>query len=457
MGYIPHSSAERSALLREIGAASVDDLFSTVPRAVYRTEPPALPAPQSEIEIRRAMAALAAKNANLSNWTSFLGAGLYVHHSPAFVSQLLLRGEFLTAYTPYQAEVSQGTLTAIYEFQTHISLLTGMDLANASMYEGASAFVEAVLMAERLSKKRSKVVVSKGVHPEYLTALGTYLANFPFQIVQIGLGPDGRTDGAALAAAVDDSTFAVALQSPNVVGVVEDWRSAANAAHERGALAIGAINELFSVGILKPPGEEGIDIACGEAASFGVPPSFGGPLVGFLACRDAFKRQIPGRLVGKAFDAEGRPGFTLTLATREQHIRRERATSNICTNQGLIALAATMTISALGKQGLRETAVQCLSKAEYFKSAIAGSARSGGPLSVAFPGKTFNEFALRSSVPVEKVLSALEAKGILGGVSLAKLAPLESAWKDLLLVAVTERNTRAEIDRYVETVGSVQP
>jgi glycine dehydrogenase subunit 1 len=453
MGYIPHSPAERSLLLREIGAASIDDLFSTVPRAVYGTHPPPLPAPQSEIEIRRSMGAMAARNADGSRWASFLGAGLYAHHSPAFVSQLLLRGEFLTAYTPYQAEVSQGTLTAIYEFQTHIALLTGMDIANASMYEGASAFVEAVIMAERLTKKRSKVVISRGVHPEYLTAICTYLANFPYKVVYVDLDADGRTDPAALAAAIDESTFAVALQSPNVLGVVEDWQAAADAAHAKGALAIGAVNEMFSLAVLKAPGDAGIDIACGEAASFGLSPSFGGPLVGFLACRDAFKRQIPGRLVGKALDAEGREGFCLTLSTREQHIRRERATSNICTNQGLMALAATMTLSALGKHGLRETAVQCLSKAEYFKGALAAA---GGPCRLAFAGRTFNEFALRCAVPVEAVLSALEAKGILGGVPAGRIAPWEKTWKDLLLVAVTERNTRADIDRYVDVVRSVR-
>jgi glycine dehydrogenase subunit 1 len=456
MTYVPHSPAERAALLKEVGAASIDDLFSTVPREVYRTDLPPLPPPKSEIEIRRQMGALAGRNSNVSDRTSFLGAGLYAHHSPAFVSQLLLRGEFLTAYTPYQAEASQGTLTAIYEFQTHVALLTGMDIANASMYEGASAFVEAVLMAERLTKKRTKVVVSKGVHPEYLTALCTYLANFPFRIVQVGLGPDGRTDAAALAAAVDETTFAVGLQSPNVLGVVEDWQAAADAAHAKGALAIGAVNEMFSLAVLKAPGHSGIDIACGEAASFGVPPSFGGPLVGFLSCRDAFKRQIPGRLVGLAADAEGRPAFCLTLSTREQHIRREKATSNICTNQGLMALAATMTLSALGKHGLRETALQCLSKAEYFKAAVTAAAAAGGPCTLAFAGKTFNEFALRCALPVETVLAALEARGILGGVPMKRIAPWEPAWKDLLLVAVTERNTREEIDRAVEVLRSVR-
>jgi glycine dehydrogenase subunit 1 len=449
MRYIPNSPSERQALLQAIGAPSLDALFATVPKSVYRTSPPDLPPPASEIEVRRAMGALAAKNANLSEWTSLLGAGLYSHHSPAFVSQLLLRGEFLTSYTPYQPEISQGTLTAIYEFQTHIALLTGMDVANASMYEGASAFVEAVLMAERLTKKRGKVVVSSALHPEYRQCLKTYLANFPFTIVEVPVGADGTTDAAALAAAVDDTTFAVALQSPNVFGVVEDWNLLASAARAGGAVSIGVVNEMFSLAVLQPPGAAGIDIACGEAASFGVPPSYGGPLVGFLACRDAAKRQIPGRLVGRAVDADGSQGFCLTLSTREQHIRREKATSNICTNQGLFALAATMTLSALGKHGLRETAVQCLSKAEYLK---AGVRALHGPFSVAFAGRTFNEFAIRCRARIEDVLARAEAAKILGGVPFFRLAPAERHWHDLLLVAVTERTPRTGLDAFLDVL-----
>ncbi len=451
MRYIPSSPAERASLLQAVGVRSMDDLFATIPRAVLRSGPPDLPPPASEIEVRRDFGRLAAKNANLSEWTSFLGAGLYSHHSPAFVSQLLLRGEFLTSYTPYQAEVSQGTLTAIWEFQSHIALLTEMDVANASMYEGASATVEAVLMAERLTKKRTKVVVSAALHPEYRACLKTYLANFPFTIVEAPLAEDGRTDAAALSAAVDDSTFAVVVQSPNVFGVVEDWEAAAKAAHARGAIAIGVVNEMFSLAVLSGPGAAGVDIACGEAASFGVPPSFGGPLVGFLACKDAFKRQIPGRLVGKTVDADGKPGFCLTLSTREQHIRRERATSNICTNQGLFALAATMTLSALGKHGLRETAVQCLSKAEYLKAAVHAMK---GPFSVAFPGKTFNEFALRCGVPPEDVLKRSEARKILAGVPYARLAPGDGVYRDLLLVAATERTPREGMDAFLDVLRS---
>ena len=451
MRYIPNSPDERAELLAAVGAESVDDLFATVPRAVYHGKTPPLPPPASEIEVRRDFGALAARNASLSDFTSFLGGGLYAHHSPAFVSQLLLRGEFLTAYTPYQPEVSQGTLTAVYEFQTHIALLTGMDIANASMYEGASAFVEAVLMAERLTKKKTKVVVSLGVHPEYRQCLRTYLANFPFSIVEVPVGPDGATDAAALEAAVDDATFAVAIQSPNVFGVVEGWDGVAAAAHAKNALAIGVVNEMFSLAVLQPPGARGVDIACGEAASFGVPPSFGGPLVGFLACRDAFKRQIPGRLVGKTVDADGAPAFCLTLSTREQHIRREKATSNICTNQGLFALAATMTLSALGKKGLRETALQCLAKAEYLK---AGVRALRGPFSLAFSGKTFHEFALRCGPGVDAVLARAEEKRILAGVPWARLDPYGKDHRDLLLVAVTERVPRAGLDGLLAVLGS---
>jgi glycine dehydrogenase subunit 1 len=434
MLYIPNSPDERAELLAAVGASSVDDLFATVPRAVTRREAPPLPPPASEIEVRRDLGAVAAKDASLADWTSFLGAG-----------------EFLTAYTPYQPEVSQGTLTAVYEFQTHVALLTGMDIANASMYEGASSFVEAVLMAERLTKKKTRVVVSEGVHPEYRRCLRTYLANFPFAIVEVPVGADGATDAAALAAAVDDATFAVALQSPNVFGVVESWEGLASAAHAHGALAIGVVNEMFSLAVLQPPGACGVDIACGEAASFGVPPSFGGPLVGFLACRDAFKRQIPGRLVGKTTDADGAPGFCLTLSTREQHIRREKATSNICTNQGLFALAATMTLSALGKKGLRETALQCLAKTQYVK---AGVKALPGPFSLAFAGKTFNELAVRCGPPVDEVLRRAEERKILAGVPFARLDPNGSAHRDLLLVAVTERVPRSGLDGLLDVLRS---
>ena len=449
MRYVPNSPAEQAALLKEIGVASVDELFATVPGDVLLKEPPPLGPPMSEIELRRELGAMSVKNAAATCFASFLGAGLYAHHSPAFVSQLLLRGEYLTSYTPYQPEVSQGTLTAIWEFQSHVALLTGLDVANASMYDGATALVEAVLMAERLAKKRTKVVVSRTIHPEYRATLRTYLAYLGLEIVEVPAGADGVTNPAALAAAVDETTFAVAVQSPNVFGLVEDWSVAAETAHGHGALAIGVVNEAFSLALLSPPGAAGVDVACGEAASFGVPVSFGGPTIGFLACRDAYKRQIPGRLAGRLETPAG-PVFALTLSTREQHIRREKATSNICSNQGLVALTATMTLTALGKHGLRETALQCLSKAEHLKAGV--RALRNGKFAVAFPGATFNEFALRCGPPVDEVLRRLEERQILGGVPFARLEPGSGDHGDLLLVAVTERLRREDLDRYVDVL-----
>lgn len=448
MRYIPHSPEEQASLLAAIGVASMDELFATVPSEVYRREPPDLPPPASEIEVRRTMGALAARNANLSEWTSLLGAGLYSHHMPAFVSQLLARGEFLTAYTPYQPEVSQGTLTAVWEFQTHMALLTELDVANASMYEGASAFVEAVLMAERLTRKRTKVVVSKGIHPEYRSCLRTYLANFPFTIVEVPVGDGGATDRAALAAAVDETTFAVAVQSPNVLGVVESWEAAAAAAHEKGALAIGVVNEMFSLALLKGPGACGIDIAAGEAASFGVPPSFGGPLVGFLACRDAMKRQIPGRLIGRTTDSNGKTAFCLTLSTREQHIRRERATSNICTNQGLVMLAATVGMCLYGKAGLREMSLRNLTLSQELKKRLFAT-KGFSPL---FTGPTFNEIAVKGRRPASEVLPRLRESGVVAGPALLPYYPDQP---DAFLVTVTERNTIDEIEKLCSVLATI--
>jgi glycine dehydrogenase subunit 1 len=450
MRYIPSSLEERKALLDAVGVSSVDDLFATVPREVYRKSIPGLPPPASEIEVRRELGALAATCAQPgAGWSSFLGAGLYAHHVPAFVWQLLLRGELLTAYTPYQPEVSQGTLAAIWEFQSHVALLTEMDVANASMYEGASATVEAVLMAERLTKGRTKVVLSEGLHPDYRRTLVTYLANFRLTLVDVPLDASGATDAAALAAAVDATTICAVVQSPNVFGVVEPWEPVAEAAHGKGALAVAAVNEMLSLALRKGPGACGMDIAAGEAASFGVPPSFGGPLVGFLACRDAMKRQIPGRLAGRTVDADGRPAFCLTLATREQHIRREKATSNICTNQGLLAMAATMTLDALGKHGVREMAVQCLSKAEYLKARVKARAPR---FALAYSGPTFDEVAFRCPVGVDALLARAEEQKILAGVPYSRLAPGDAARRDVLLVAVTEKTTRGEIDALVSVM-----
>jgi glycine dehydrogenase subunit 1 len=321
-----------------------------------------------------------------------------------------------------------------------------MDVANASLYEGASALVEARLMADRLVRGRRKAVLSRGIHPEYRETVATYFQNLGLDVVDVPLGPDGRTDAAALAAAVDDGTFAVALQSPNFRGVVEDWTAAAVSAHARGAMSVAVVAEAASLALLAPPGGAGADIACGEAQSLGVPMHNGGPLLGFLACRTAHQRQIPGRLVGETRDAEGRRAFCLTLSTREQHIRREKATSNICTNQGLMALASNIHMSLLGKKGLREIALQSHAKAQYLKKAIAPI--PGYRLPDTAP--TFNEFVVEAPGNAKALLGRLAKRRILGGVPLSRWSASDP---NAFLVAVTEMNTRAEMDRLVAALG----
>jgi glycine dehydrogenase subunit 1 len=355
---------------------------------------------------------------------------------------MLYRAEWLTSYTPYQPEVSQGTLQSIFEFQTHMCLLTGLDVANASLYEGASALVEALLMSERLVRGRRRAVLSAGIHPEYRETVRTYFGNLDLEVVEVPVGPDGATDPAALASAVDEKTFAVAVQSPNFFGVVENWRVGSEAAHAKGAISIAVVAEAVSLALLKPPADGGADIACGEAQSLGVPMHTGGPLCGFLACSTAHQRQIPGRLVGETHDAEGGRAFCLTLSTREQHIRREKATSNICTNQGLMALAANIHMSLLGKHGLREVALQSHAKAEYLKAAIA---RLPG-YRIAYSGPTFNEFLVEAPEPAAPLLERLSARQILGGVPLSRW---DASRPNAFLVAATEMNRKEEMDRLV--------
>ncbi|HXM79182.1 MAG TPA: aminomethyl-transferring glycine dehydrogenase subunit GcvPA [Thermoanaerobaculia bacterium] len=444
MKFLPTSDADRTEMLAAIGVSSVDDLFASIPASVRSA--PDLPPPMSEIEIRRFLGGLSRKNANARDTAFFLGAGLYNHYVSAIADQMLLRAEWLTCYTPYQPEISQGTLQSIFEFQTHICLLTGMDVANASLYEGASALVEGLLMAERLVRGRRRAVLSRGIHPEYRETVRTYFQNLGLEVVDVPLARDGRTDAAALTAAVDETTFAVAVQSPNFHGVVEDWAVGANAAHAAGALSVAVVAEAVSLALLAPPGDAGADIACGEAQSLGVPMHNGGPLLGFLACRTAHQRQIPGRLVGQTRDAEGRRAFCLTLSTREQHIRREKATSNICTNQGLMALASNIHMSLLGKKGLREVAAQSHAKAEYLKGRI--SAISGYRLPDSAP--TFNEFVVQAPEPAAPVLSRLARRGILAGVALSRW---DGADTNRFLVAVTEMNTREEMDRFAAALA----
>jgi len=434
-------------MLAAIGAPSVDALFAAIPAQVRRE--PGLPPPLSEIEIRRLMGGLAGRTASARDTAFFLGAGLYNHYVSAIADQMLYRAEWLTSYTPYQPEVSQGTLQSIFEFQTHICLLTGLDVANASLYEGASALVEALLMAERLVKGRRKAVLSQGIHPEYRETVRTYFANLGLDVVEIPLSGEGVTDASLLEGAVDETTFAVAVQSPNFLGLVEDWNTSSNAAKAKGAMSVAVVAEAISLALLQPPASGGADIACGEAQSLGVPMHNGGPLLGFLACRAEHQRQIPGRLVGQTHDAEGRRAFCLTLSTREQHIRREKATSNICTNQGLMALASNIHMSLLGKKGLREVAEQSHAKAEYLKGEIA---RVPG-YRIPYAGPTFNEFCVEAPGSAAPLLSRLAARGILAGVPLSRFG---SGAENRFLTAVTEMNTKEEMDRLVAALKAAR-
>jgi glycine dehydrogenase subunit 1 len=445
MKFLPLSEADRAEMLRAIGAPSVEALFNVIPKEVR--EEPKLPPPLSEIEIRRLMGGLSARNASARETAFFLGAGLYNHYVSAISDQMLYRAEWLTSYTPYQPEVSQGTLQSVFEFQTHICLLTGLDVANASLYEGASALVEALLMAERLVKGRRKAVLSGGIHPEYRETVRTYFTNLGLDVVEVPLSNEGVTDRALLDRAVDETTFAVAVQSPNFLGLVEDWNTSSNAAKKNGAMSVAVVAEAISLALLASPASGGADIACGEAQSLGVPMHNGGPLLGFMACRAEHQRQIPGRLVGQTHDAEGRRAFCLTLSTREQHIRREKATSNICTNQGLMALASNIHMSLLGKRGLREVAEQSHAKAQYLKREIAKLPGYRLP----YAGPTFNEFCVEAPEPAAPLLGRLATRGILAGVPLSRFWPGED---NRFLTAATELNTKEEMDRLIAALGA---
>lgn len=448
MRYIPNGAEDVREMLEVIGVDSLDRLFDSIPKDVRLTRLLDLPQPWSEIEIRRWFGALAERNVSMLENASFLGAGAYAHYQPACVDPIIQRAEFLTAYTPYQPEVSQGTLQSIFEYQTHQCLLTGLDVANASMYDGSTAFVEGVLLADRVAKKRNKVVVAKSIHPQYIETLRTYVQNLGIEIVEVGWNDDGRIDVEALRAAVDDDTFAVAIQSPNFFGVIEDYEAVAPVAREKGALNIAVITEAISLGILTPPGDHGFDIAVGEGQSWGIPPSFGGPYVGFMVVADELKRHMPGRLAGATVDQDGRPGFVLTLATREQHIRRGKATSNICTNQALIALAANIYLTLMGRHGLREVAAQNLQKAAYLRKRIADVKGVELPLT----GPTFNEFLVRTSRPARELLGHLRERKILGGV------PVDTYFADRpndFLIAATELNTKEQMDHYASALSEI--
>jgi glycine dehydrogenase subunit 1 len=443
MRYLPKSPAERQEMLAAIGAKSIDKLFETIPEKYRLRDALKLPGPFSEAEVIQYFKERATENS--LGYTSFLGAGVYQHLRSVITDTILLRGEFLTSYTPYQAEISQGTLQVIFEFQTLMCQLTGQQVANASMYDGATATTEAVLMAERLTG-RSRVLVARSVHPEYREVLRTYAKNSGLQVEEIGYTKSGTIDVAAIKSALQDNVAAVVLQSPNFFGVLETLPGIADAAHGAGALLVVAVAEGVSLGAVKPPAEA--DIVAMEAQSFGLPSSYGGPYAGVIASRDKFVRQMPGRLAGQTTDTDGKRGFVLTLATREQHIRREKATSNICTNQALCALAATVHLTLLGKEGLREMAEQNLAKAEF---AMAELLKIPG-VKRTFDGPFFNEFTLEFPRSVRMINSELLNEKIAGPLALG------TAYPELTkhgLVCVTETTPRAEIERFAAAVKNI--
>lgn len=435
MRYIPNSSEEREEMLADIGLASAADLFRSIPVELQLNRPLKVTEPLAEPEVIAALEAMALKNTAATK-PSFLGAGVYSHFSPTIVDHLIQRSEFFTSYTPYQPEISQGTLQYIFEFQTLICQLTGMEVANASMYDGSTAMAEAYLMAQRVTR-RDKIVVAESVHPEYRDVARTYTQHGAAEIVSIPF--DEETGRVSDLSVLDDKTAALVVQSPNFFGCIEDLTSLADAAHAAGALLVVVVTEAISFGLLKTPGTCGADIVVGEGQSFGIPMSFGGPHVGLFATREKFVRQLPGRLCGVAYDKNGNRGFVLTLSTREQHIRREKATSNICTNQGLIALAATIYMETMGKKGLQEVARQNAQKAGYAASLIEAT----GGFSLAFSAPKFNEFVVRGPRPAVEILESVREKGMIGGLALSKYY---SGRDNDFLVSVTETNTREQID-----------
>ncbi len=438
MSYISLSDKDRKEMMAKIGISSLDELFSTIPKDIMLKRELNVPSPMTELELIQLFEKITQKN-NYQNYLSFLGAGAYFHVIPYIVDYLSSRGEFISPYTPYQPEVSQGTLQVIFEFQTLICQLTGMDIANASLYDGASAAAEAVLMAHRL-KGKSKVIIAKTLHPHYRRVIQTYVKNLGVEIEEIKYSETGEFDLKDLRKKLDDKTAAVVFQSPNFMGIIENLKKISDLAHSVQALSIVVVTEPVSLGILEAPGKLGADIVAGEGQSFGLPLSFGGPYLGFMACCKEYIRQFPGRIAGQTKDVDGKRGFVLTLSTREQHIRRERATSNICTNQAWCALRAAIFLETLGREGLKELAWQNIQKANYALeklSQIKGIKRK-------FKGNFFNEFVLEFSGSFEKISGFLRKKGIVGGLNLGEYYP---ELKKCALVCVTEMHKREEIDK----------
>ena len=441
MRYLPHTEATRARMLGAIGVETIEDLYLDVPASARLDDLVELPRHQGELEVERAIAALAARNLNGATSPFFLGAGAYRHHLPSAVDHLIQRSEFLTSYTPYQPEVSQGTLKAMFEFQTQVAMITAMDVANASMYDGATSTAEAVLMAARVTR-RKRAVLSGGLHPHYRDVVQTMVR---FTALEATAAP-GDFDGAEdLADRIEDDVACVVVQNPDVFGRLRDLTPLAEAAHAKGALLVAVVNEIVSLGAVTPPGEMGADIVAAEGQSLGNPLTFGGPHLGLFACREGRVRQMPGRLCGETVDAEGRRGFVLTLSTREQHIRREKATSNICTSAGLCALAFTIHLALLGDVGFRRLARLNHACASGLADRLA---RVDGVEVV--NESFFNEFTLRLGRDARAVVSKLAADGILAGVPASRLFPGEAAAETLLIVAMTETTTEDDVDRLVD-------
>ena len=450
MRYLPLTQTDRRAMLATIGAGSIDDLFVDVPVEARLAGPIAgLPNHASEMAVERHFSALARKNMAATHHPFFLGCGAYKHHIPASVDHLIQRGEFLTAYTPYQPEIAQGTLQMLFEFQTQVARLLGCDVANASMYDGSTACWEAISMAGRVTK-RKKTILSSGLHPHYVSLAKT-MAKFTGDRLATAVPElSARTDGERLLAAIDDDTSCVVVQYPDILGRIEDLSVIAAKAHEHGALLVAVVTEPVALGAIRSPGEMGADIVVGEGQSIGVGLQFGGPYVGLFACKEKFVRQMPGRLCGETVDAKGKRGFVLTLSTREQHIRREKATSNICTNAGLCALAFSIHMTLLGERGLRDLA------ALNHAGALAAADRL-----IKIPGvelvnqSFFNEFTLKLPKEARPVIRALADRKVLGGVSLGRLYPGETALEKGLVVAVTEVATSEDVETFATALQEV--
>lgn len=443
MRYLPLTPDDRAQMLGVIGAASIDDLFADVPVAARKSEPFDLPYHAGELEVERELSGLAAMNRAAGAGPFFCGAGAYRHHVPATVDHIIQRSEFLTSYTPYQPEIAQGTLQVLFEFQTQVAALTGLDVANASMYDGSTACAEAVMMARRVTR-RKRAVLSGGLHPHYAATTQTIAHAEGMDIVRQTVAIDAE---AAVIAAIDSETACVVVQTPNVFGVATDVTAIAEAAHAAGALLIVVTTEAVSYGLLKSPGEMGADIAVAEGQSIGNALNFGGPYIGLFTCREKLVRQMPGRLCGETVDAQGRRGFVLTLSTREQHIRRDKATSNICTNSGLCALAFTVHLSLLGETGLRQ-----LAEINHDKARRLAKALSAVPGVEVMTQRYFNEIAVRLPGDASQMVEALLEDGIVAGVPFSRLDPT-AGLDDVLLCAATETTLDADIDAFAQALA----